>query len=523
MVDLFVAQSSTNLRAFKLGIACLIFFVTLAPAAARVEVEKLDAYFEQARQQWNVPGMAVAIVKDGEVVLAKGYGVKEMGRPERVNPETLFAIASNSKAFTALAIGILVDEGKIGWDDRVTKILPWFRLYDPYVTNEIRVRDLLCHRSGLGTFSGDLLWYQTSYDRKEVLQRVRYLEPTGSFRQDFGYSNLMFIAAGEIIAKVSGKSWDEFVRSRILEPLKMTQTRTVATGVETLPNVAVPHSDFSGTLEVYPWVSWEAAGAAAGIVSNANDMARWMQLQLGQGEFDGKRIVGDQVYDVLWTLHTSLPVTRSMREVYPSTHFRGYGLGWALQDYKGRKVVNHGGAYDGMFSRVALVPEERLGLVVLTNSNTSLPAALMYQVLDAYLDSSSEDWSALFLKRANEARERKEKQQAESAQKRVLDTHPSRELENYVGVFGGDLYGNAEITLEDGHLVLKMEAAEQLVADLEHWHFDTFELTWRSRSPWFGKGKVQFQLDEEGRVVEFVVDVPNEDFWFTELEFKRRK
>lgn len=523
MLDLFVAQSSRNLRVLKLGIACLAFVVTLVPVAAGADVEKLDAYFEQARQAWNVPGMAVVIVKNGEIVLAKGYGVKEMGEPERVDAETLFAIASNSKAFTALAIGMLVEEGKIGWDDPVTKTLPWFRLYDPYVTNEIRIRDLLCHRSGLGTFSGDLLWYQTSYDRQEVLQRVRYLEPTGSFRQDFGYSNLMFIAAGEIIAKVSGKSWDEFVRARILEPLGMRQTRTAATGVEMLPNVAVPHSDFSGTLEAYPWVSWDAAAAAAGVVSNVKDMARWVQLQLSQGEIDGKRIVGDQVFDVLWTLHTSLPVTRSMREVYPSTHFRGYGLGWALFDYKGKKVVNHGGAYDGMFSRVALVPEEQLGLVVLTNSNTSLPAALMYQVLDAYLDSDSKDWSADFLARANEARKRQEKQRAESAQKRVPDTHPSRDLESYVGVFGGDLYGDAEITLEDGHLVLKMKAAEKLVADLEHWHFDTFELTWRNRFPWFGEGKVQFQLDEDGRVTEFVVDVPNEDFWFTELEFKRRK
>jgi CubicO group peptidase (beta-lactamase class C family) len=491
--------------------------------SAAVDLGKLDAYLESSRQTWGVPGMAVAIVNNGEVVLSRGYGVLEMGRAEKVDTDTLFAIASNTKAFTAAALAVLVEEGKVTWDDPVRKHLPYFELYNPYVSEEMRIRDLLCHRSGLGTFSGDLLWYLTSYSPEEVIHRARHLKPAGAFRASYGYSNLMFITAGEVISAVSGRQWGDFIRQRILEVAGMSRTFSSVRDLAGMKNVATPHADFDGDLVTHSWASWDAMAAAGGIISSANDMTRWLRLQLNRGHLNGRRVFGEESSRTMWTAHIALPVTPQSERQYPSTHFRAYGLGWNLFDYLGHKVVQHGGAYDGMFSRVALVPEKNLGLVVLTNSTTSLPVALMYQVLDAYLDAPERvDWSAKFLQRVGEAQERRNQRLARGREKRIEGTDPSLPLGQYLGRFGGDLYGDAEVRLEEGRLVLKLLPAPELEGDLNHWHLDTFEIQWRKRFPWFGKGKVQFLLDADGAVTEFRMDVPNEDFWFYELEFKKR-
>jgi CubicO group peptidase (beta-lactamase class C family) len=502
----------------------LIALVSILPVAALAQVDAsvLSDYVEQARLDWNVPGLAVAIVKDNEVVLAQGYGLLEQGRPERVDADTLFAIASNSKAFTAAALAILVDEGKVKWDDRVREHIPYFALYDPYVSEEMRIRDLLCHRSGLGTFSGDLLWYLTSYTREDVVRRARYVKQAGSFRASYGYSNLMFITAGEVIPAVTAKTWDEFLKEQILTPLGMDRTITSVSRLPELGNFATPHSDFEGSLETHEWASWDASAAAAGVISSVNDMTRWIRLQLNRGESEGKRIFSDATSRTMWTPHNSFEVSMGSEQTYPSTHFRGYGLGWSLMDYRGRKVVNHGGAYDGMFSRVALVPEEQLGMVILTNSTTSLPVALMYRILDSYLGGGEKDWSQAGLKRSSAARERSRRKRAARKQSRVPGAQLSLPLAKYTGRFGGDLYGDAVVREEDGKLVLQMLPAPELVADLTHWHYDTFELRWRNSFPWFGKGTVQFLQDHEGKVTEFKMDVPNEDFWFHELEFKKK-
>ncbi|MBE0595029.1 MAG: serine hydrolase [Gemmatimonadales bacterium] len=503
----------------------LLLLAVLAPASRAqraVDVGTLDAYFAAARSAWNVPGFAVAIVKDDAVVLARGYGLREMGKPDAVDAHTLFAIASNTKAFTAAALARLVDEGKLSWDDRVVDHLPFFELYSPYVTQEMRVRDLLSHRSGLGTYSGDLVWYGTRYSRNEVLRRLRYLPPSGSFRADYGYSNVMFLAAGQLVPAVTGRSWDEFIETEFFGPLGMDRSVTSVDSLPNRTNVATPHGERDGRLVTFPWYSWDNVGPAASIISSVSEMARWIRLQLNGGTWDARTYFTAGQSQTMWTPHMSFTVSAGAQERYPSTHFRGYGLGWGLMDYLGRKVMSHGGAADGMYSRVVLVPEERLGMVILTNSMTSLPTALSYRILDAYLGGPERDWSAEFLAADNRGAERWAARWAQWDRERVPNTTPSLALDGYTGTFGGPLYGDATVTLEDGGLVLRLLPNPDLVGDLTHWHHDTFQVVWRHEFPWFGRGWVQFVLDRTGRVVELRMDVPNEDFWFNELEFKKR-
>ncbi|MFQ5537464.1 MAG: serine hydrolase [Gemmatimonadota bacterium] len=494
-----------------------------APEASRfVDVAALDAYFARAQKAWPVPGFSVAIVQGGKIVLEKGYGVRDVRRDDPVDGNTLYAIASNSKAFTAAALAQLVDEGKLDWDDRVVDHLPWFRLYAPYVTQDMRIRDLLSHRSGLGTFSGDLLWYGTGYSAREVVRRARYLKPAYPFRAGYGYSNLMFIAAGEVLRAVSGEDWHERIPERFFEPLGMHRSVTSTRVLEDMDNVATPHKNERGKIVPLEWYNWDAMGAAGGIISSVHDMSLWLRAQLNHGVWQGKRIFSEDAQRQMWRVHNPFAVTPAYRERYPSTHFRGYGLGWSLADYKGRMIVSHGGGYDGMYSQVVLVPEENLGIVVLTNAMTGIAGALTYRVLDAYLGGDARDWSAELLPGWKRSRERFHARQDSLVALRAPGTGPSLELEAYAGTYGGDLYGDAKIGLEDGHLVLRLLPNPDLVADLEHLRYDTFLIRWRKTFAWFGPGAATFVLDETGRPVELRLNVPNNDLWFHELELRRR-
>jgi CubicO group peptidase (beta-lactamase class C family) len=495
------------------------------------DLAQLDLAIEQARTNWNVPGLAVAIVKDGKPVLAKGYGVRELGKPEAVDADTLFGIASNTKAFTATAISMLADDQKLTLDDRVVTHLPYFQLYDPYVTSDIRIRDLLCHRSGLGTFSGDLLWYGTSYSREEVIRRARFLKQASPFRAQYGYQNLMFVAAGEIVSAVSGKSWDAFVKERIFDPLGMTRTITTFADITKATNIATPHAGTFSPLRTYPWRSWDGCAPAAGIVSSAHDMAKWIALHLDGGKVAGKQLLSRTAQRTLWTPHLSF-----MTEPNPAAssaglatsmrlpvHFRGYGLGFAVSDVRGRFVAQHEGTCDGMFSCVVLVPEEKLGFVILSNSDTSLRTALSYVILDAYLGGDGRDWFRLFLERAKQTASTKQLERDRIEKARLKGTQPSLPLSKYAGSFVSALYGEAKVELENNNLVLRLLPNPDMVADLAHWHLDTFSLTWRRPFPWFGNGRAQFVLNPDARVTELKLDVPNEDFWFYELDLKREK
>ena len=506
------------------ALVAVAFVLCLAAplAAQQVDVAALDAYFAQAQRAWPVPGFSVAIVKDGSVVLEKGYGVRDVRGADPVDEHTLYAIASNSKAFTAAALAQQVDAERLSWDDRVVDHLPWFRLYDAYVTQDMRIRDLLSHRSGLGTFSGDLLWYGTPYSAEEVVRRARYLPQAYPFRSGYGYSNLMFVAAGEVLRAVSGQDWHDYVEINFLAPLGMGRSVTSVNDLVEKDNVATPHKYRAGETLPLEWYNWDAMGAAGGIISSAHDMARWLLAQLAGGTLGGRRLFSADRQREMWTVHNPMAVSAAYQSRYPSTHFRGYGMGWSLSDYRGRKIASHGGGYDGMYSQVALVPEEGLGVVVLTNGMTDLAGSLVYRVLDAYLGGEARDWAAEALPRWQEARVAFEARQEAFEKNRISGTRPSLALARYAGTYGGDLYGDATVSVEEGDLVLRLLPNPDLVADLEHLHYDTFLIRWRKELAWFGKGAATFVLDGEGRPEELKLDVPNDDLWFHELELKRR-
>lgn len=481
-----------------------------------------DQYVEAARVEWQVPGLAIAVVKDNEVLLSKGYGTRRVGSSEPVDQNTLFAIASNSKAFTSAALAILVDEKKLKWDDRVTQHLPWFRLKDDVATREMRVNDLLCHRGGLGTFSGDLLWWGTDYSPKQVLQRAAELEPASSFRSTYGYSNLMFLAAGEVITAVSGQSWQEFVRDRILRPLEMNRTTTSVRDLLTLENFATPHKTHLDHSQPIPWMNWDAMAAAGGVISSSDDMARWLRLQLNTGAIDDKRRIFTAASShEMWQEHTPIRMGMTPSQRFPSTHFRSYGLGWALSDYQGLKVVGHGGGYDGMYSQVLMIPEKKIGVVVLTNSMTSISGLLAYRALDVLIGGDKKDWSKENLEQFRKSRIEFAERIKKATTPAVADTKPSHPLADYAIKFRCPMYGDATVTLEGEQLVLRLLPYPALVADLKHLHYDTFEIRWRNEYAWFEGGSAHFVADAHGKFQKLELDVPNDDLWFYELKLVR--
>ena len=505
-------------------LAVLAFPLVAQTSTTAARLKEIDDYSAHAGVDWKVPGFAIAIVKDDRVVFAKGYGVLELGKAPVVDEDTLFAIASNSKAFTAAALAILVDEGKVKWDDKVTKYLPSFELYDPYVTRELTIRDLLSHRSGLATFGGDLLWYESDYSRDEILRRIRFLKPTSSFRSRFGYQNIMFLAAGEVVAKVSGKSWDEFVKERFFTPLAMRRTVTSHADLLNSKNVAMPHNEVDGKIRVIRYGKVDNIAAAGGIKSSVADMAQWLRLQLGRGTYEGRKLFSSSASREMWTPHTVFSgISEQAEKFNPTRHFNLYGLGWILSDYHGRLLVSHGGGLDGMTSQLALMPEERLGVVVLTNSETPLSNILANKVFDLFLGVPARDWNSEFLARAKDSEAGRKEADRKRELSRVPQTKLSLPLSAYAGTYSGEMFGDAKVTEEQGRLVVSFLPSPYFVGDLEHWHFDTFRVKWRDSIVYpFPRGFVTFTLNAQGKVDEMKIDVPNPDFDFKELEFKRK-
>ena len=497
------------------------------PAAATVPTaDALQPLIEQARVDWGVPGLAVAVVHRGQVVLSAGFGVRELGRPELVDSGTAFAIASNTKAFTAAAIAMLQESGKLRWDDRVQQHLPWLQIGDALVTSELRIDDLLCHRSGLGTFSGDLLWWGTPYTPQQVLQRARHLPLKNRFRAEYGYSNLMFLAAGEVIREASGQSWQQFVAERILSPLQMQRTALSVRDLAALGNTARPHKTTLSGNQPIDWFNWDTMAAAGGVISCADDMAKWLQLQLRRGQLpNGERLFSEASSHRMWTPHTVIPVSRGSLARTPTTHFRSCGLGWMLADYRGRMTVGHGGGYDGMYSQVLLIPEAELGVVVLTNSMTGIASALTMTIADQYLadaDGQPGQWLQQGLESDRSGRQEFYDRIQKAVQPVIAGTQPSHSLDAYAGKFECPLYGAAEVRLENGGLVLQLQPFPELTADLVHLHYDTWKIVWRKSFAWFAEGTVQFVPDAAGVFQELRLDVPNDDLWFDELKFRRK-
>ena len=455
----------------------------------------LDAYVESAMKDWKVPGLAIAVVRDDSVVFEKGYGVRELGREGAVDQNTLFAIASTTKAFTVAALGMLVDEGKVSWDDPVTRDLPGFELEDPWVTREIRVRDLLTHRAGVAR--DDNLWIAAPFDRAEIIRHLRYLPQVTSFRSRYGYNNLMFITAGEIVGRVSGMGWDDFVAQRIFAPLDMARSTTRAAVVEDRTNVSSSHAPVDGTVQVVPRRDYDDIGGAGAIWSSVHDMAQWVRMHLNGGTYDGKRLLSDTALAEMYTPQTLIPIDSVTRRMFPAMHLRAYGLGWDVQDYRGRTLIDHSGSINYTRTQVGMIPSEGIGVVVIANlSSSDLQLALMYRVLDALMGEKPTDWSAEYLALAQRAEARSELREQELQASRLRGTMPSLPLDDYAGTYSSDLWGDLTVTHEGNGLVLHY--SPDFVADLEHWHHDIFRAKWRRAGD--GRSFATFTLDERGRI-----------------------
>lgn len=471
-----------------------------APSAATAQSDPLrglDAYVEAGMRAWEIPGLAIAVVRGDSVVYARGYGTRKLGSSEPVDANTAFAIGSASKAFTTAALGMLVDEDRMDWEDAVGEHLPGFQLHDPYATHDLTVRDLLTHRSGLSR--GDAVWYATDFDRHEILERVRNLEPSWGFRSRFGYQNIMFLAAGQIVPSVTGLSWDDFIRDRIFTPLGMERSVTSTAALTGLSNVASPHGEVEGEVQPIPWRNIDNVAPAGSIISSANDMAHWVRLHLGAGTHEGERLLSEDVVAEMHAPVTIVPQEGGWALMAPASNFLAYGLGWFLNDHRGRKVVQHGGNIDGMHALVGMMPEEDLGVVVLTNLTPNrITYALMYRIFDAYLGHDAVDWSGRLLARTDTLRSEGEAQRRELESARVAGTRPSLELADYAGTYRHPMYGDVTVSVEDEGLV--MRRGRHLLADLDHWHFDTFRAVWHD--PIVGRSFAGFSLDAAAEVAD---------------------
>jgi len=454
-----------------------------------------DQYATAAMAQWKVPGMAVAVVRGDSVLLAKGYGVRTLGDPAPVDANTMFAIGSSSKAFTGALLEMLSDEGKIRFDGRVTEYLPWFEMYDPWVTREIRVRDLLLHRSGLSR--GDNIWYGTTTGREEIVRAIRRLAPSTSFRTRFQYQNLMYITAGEVVHAVTGQSWDDVVKARIFAPLGMTESNTSVRDLVGRSNVATPHAELEGVVKPVPYRNIDNAGPAGSINSNVLDMTRWLRLWINRGSFEGTRLLSEAVVDeaiaAQFTVDDPAMVARLM-----SPHFLGYGYGWFVEDFRGRRWVNHGGNIDGMAAMVGFLPDDKIGAVILTNMNQSdVTLPLMANLFDRVLGiSPPRDYNAEY-RAAVEEYEAK-RRAARPAPVRIEGTAPSLPLEAYAGTYRDEFLGTATVRLVGGRLTVQYDASPGSAGVLEHSHYDTFMAT--MSDPMLGKMPVTFMLGADGKV-----------------------
>lgn len=467
---------------------------------------------------WNVPGASIGIVKDGKLVFTGNYGVLEVGKKEKPNEHTLYAIASNSKAFTSAIIGMLVQEGKLNWDDKVKKHLPYFALYNPWVSDNVTIADILSHRVGLARYSGDLIWYKSDLTSEDMIRRIKYLPKAFDFRAGYGYSNVMYITAGEIIKKVTGKSWNQNVEERIFTPLQMDRTTTSYENLVGRGNYATPHARIENKNAPITWVDWEEIGAMGGIISSIKDISKWMIFNLNNGINGKDTLLTKETRNMVWTPHNNFTVDHTSKNDL-ERHFNSYGLGWGLSDYHGKFRVDHGGEFDGMITRITLIPDENLGIVVLTNGMKSPTRAATNYALDKFLGIDSKDWSTEHLKKANDNQKSKDATIADRKVKRMPNTKPALAIEAYAGVYKSEIIGEITVINNNGQLRMEFEHSKELSAKLNHWHNDVWEIFWDNPQTWFGFGTVKFLTDNNMDIKGLEFDVPcNNDFLFEQLK-----
>ena len=462
----------------------------------------LDAYIAKVLADWQLPGIAIAVVRNDSVLVAKGYGVREIGKPDRVDEHTVFDAASLTKSFTATAIAMLVDDGKLAWDDPVRRHILELELPDQYLTANATVRDFLAHRTGLQT--GNFLFRFTAYDRPEILARLRYLRKEIPFRTGLVYSNIGYTVAGEAGARAAGMSYDALIRRRIIEPLGLRETHLWSEGNPwKVGNVARPHAVIDGVQQPIRVSDHRVSTSPAGAVqSSALDLARWMRFQLGDGTFEGRRLVSDSAMEAMHSPQIVVPAPPAFRRAQQLEHHASYGMGWQVWDYRGHPLLWHSGSGNGQIAYMALLPRDRLGVVVLVNSWRApiIHGAIANRIIDAYLGLTTRDYSGELL-RGDSARRRPDGH-AQMQASRVNGTRPSRPLNEYAGVYVDSLYGPFTIRFDRDSLTLQMGRGE--IADLEHWQYDTFHVTWQT--PLFREGFMTlatFALDANGKPVSF--------------------
>ncbi len=470
----------------------LFLFHSATIHAQDVIPENFEQWIIDGIEQWDIPGMAIAVVKNDEVILAEGYGIRNLNDPQPVDADTQFGVASISKHMTASSLAILVDEGLISWHDPVTKHIPWFELSDPWATANVTIHDLLTHQVGVGRLLGNRLQFMSNSSREEMLYQMRYHEFEEPFRSDYVYSNVMYTLAGEIVPAVTGQSWDDFMMERFFEPMEMTRTNTSVDDLDEDSNMAWPHQYIEGEVVNIPLRNWDVSSPAGGVNSTANDMAKWMIKQLNNGSYNGHQYISGQSLTDIQTPK----ISRGASSVDAPKN--SYGYGYNITDYRRYRMISHGGASDGMNTTYMLVPEIGLGIIVMTNVFTTFREAIARTVIDHNLNSTDRDWNEIYFNaytnRYNSVRSLRE----EFESTRIPHTTPTHSLKDYTGIYYNDLYQNAEIRLENDKLTLSIFDDENLTGNLEHWHHNTFRIHWNN--PGMREEFISFDMNLYGEI-----------------------
>ena len=473
-------------------ILTLCFSLPVVTAQSSVP-ENFEQWVTDGMEKWQIPGMAVSVVKNDEVIYSSGFGIKKLSSGEPVDEHTQFGIASVSKNMTSATLGKLVDQGLINWDDKVADIIPWFQLSDSYATANVTIHDLLTHQVGIGRMLGNRLQFMTHRSTEELLYRMRFHDFEQPFRSDYVYSNVMYTLAGYIVTEVTGMEWGEYLRNEFFNKMDMNRSNTSISDLDE-ENAAWPHQYIDGEVVEIPRRSWDNAAPAGGVNSTVCDMAQWMRMQLGEaGNWNGRSILSSETIRDIQTPKISLS---SGTPVAPQ---RSYGYGFSISDYNGTRLLSHGGATDGFNTIFMLVPEKNMGIIAVTNSFSSFQQAVAYTLLDHHLETEDgNDWNTLFWNNYQQVYERTKEERNKFDDNRHENSSASKELRNYTGLYHDDLYDNARVFLEDGNLVLQFWNDDTLVADLEHWHYDTFRINWRN--PALREEFVTFRLGLNGYV-----------------------
>lgn len=500
----------------KISLAVMILFSELVVAqtdsAPSFVKDSLDVYVNKALTDWQIPGVAVCIVKDGKVVLMKGYGVKEIGTNDKVDENTLFMIGSNSKAFTATALAMLNADKKLSLDDKVQKWLPDFKLYDPWVAKEANIRDLLCHRLGFETFQGDFMYFDSDLTTAEVREKMGKLKPMYGFRSKWGYTNSAFLTAGEIIPQVTGKTWAEFITDSIFKPLGMNNSLALSKDIKTAANKCAAHTVVMGELKKIPYGNIDNLAPAGSISSSVNDMSKWVMMQLNNGKLNDKIIIPASAIAQTRTPHSILGNGGHM---FNKSHFALYGLGWFLEEYAGRKIVAHTGGVNGFVTSVCLVPEEKLGIIVFTNTDANnFYEALRNEIEDAYLGLPYRNYSKVYL--GFQQADEKEKAKEYKVIRDSIAMNPKTDLPlaAYAGDYMHDVYGSMNIKMEEGKLIMRFEHHQGRYGKLEPLGGNRFFCIYND--PLYGMKKLEFTVAGNKvksltvKVADFVEFIPYE-------------